>query len=230
VSAVRFYVALARQTIQTSFPMPLSLVVAATLVAIALSYGNERRDRPLAIAAAAIAAAAIFPLLQVLFFGVTDYRRSAEAIVVFGARANANATASDALADRVRTACSLYRAGFAPRIIMSGGPGEGKATEPQVMRALAQQLGVPPAAIIEDPAGVNTEATVRNTAGLLAASPARVLVVSHFYHLPRIKITYEHYGIEAFTVPSENTVPASMPFNLVRESAAFWWYYMRHLA
>ena len=68
-----------------------------------------------------------------------------------------------------------------PRVIMSGGPGQGRATEPQVMRALAQQLGVPSAAIIEDSAGVNTEATVRNTAKLLSP-PAQVLAVSHFYH------------------------------------------------
>ena len=228
VSAIRFYVALARREIHTSFPVPLSLIVAVVLIAAAVSYGKEHRDRPLTIAAAAIAAAAVFPLLQVCFFGITDYRRPAEAIVVFGARANADGTASDALADRVRTASALYRAGLAPRVIMSGGPGVGRATEPQVMRALAQQLGVPATAIVEDSAGVNTEATVRNTAKLLSASP-RVLVVSHFYHLPRIKITYEHYGIEAFTVPSEDTVPFSMPFNLLRESAAFWWYYVRHL-
>jgi vancomycin permeability regulator SanA len=227
ISAVRFYALLARGFIHTSFPLPLSLIVAVLLAVIAARFEHERRARPRTIIITAVAAALVFPLLQVCFFGATDYRRPAAAIVVFGARAKADGTASDALADRVRTACDLYHAGFAPRIIMSGGPGEGSATEPQVMRALAQRMGVPESAIEEDPAGINTEATVRNTARMMAARPC-VLAVSHFYHLPRIKITYQHYGVEAFTVPSVNSVPFSMPFNVVREDAAFWWYYARH--
>ena len=153
---------------------------------------------------------------------MTDYRRPADVIVVFGAKAN-DGMPSDALADRVRTACELYRAGLAPQLFLSGGPGE-----PQAMRALAQGLGVPPRAIIEDSAGVNTEATVRNTAALL--HPRRALAVSHFYHLPRVKMTYQRYGLDVLTVPSHNTVRSSMPFNLAREDAAFWWYYLRRLA
>jgi vancomycin permeability regulator SanA len=229
VSAVRFYIALANHEIHTTFPVPLSSIVALLLVAIVVAHEQEHHNQPLAVFANCMIAAAVFPLIQVCFFGVTDYRRPAEAIVVFGARAKADGSPSDALADRVRTGCDLYRAGMAPLIIMSGGPGEGRTTEPQVMRAFAQTLGVPAAAIVEDAGGVNTEATVRNTARLLR-SPARILVVSHFYHLPRIKITYQHYGIEAFTVPSRNSVPLSMPFNIARESAAFWWYYARHFA
>ena len=230
LNAIGFYVALAKHEMHTSLPVPLSAIVALVLIAIAIEHGRSHEERPVALAAAALGAAFVFPVLQVCFFGLTDYRRPAEAIVVFGARANADGTPSDALADRVRTACSLYRAGFAPRIIMSGGPGAGQASEPQVMRALAQRLGVPAAAIIEDPAGVNTEATVQNTMRILSAPPARVLAVSHFYHLPRIKLAYQRRSVEAFTVPSEDTVPWSMPFNLMRETAAFWWYYLRDVA
>src|SRR5215470_10709375 len=58
VSAIRFYAALARQAIRTAFPLPLSLIVAVVLIAIAIAYGNEGRERPWAIAAAAVAAAA----------------------------------------------------------------------------------------------------------------------------------------------------------------------------
>ena len=79
---------------------------------------------------------------------------------------------------------------------------------------------MPASAIVEDNAGINTEATVRNTARIVGAPPARILTVRNVYHLPRIKLTYANHGIEAFTVPSEDTVPWSMPFNLARESAA----------
>jgi uncharacterized SAM-binding protein YcdF (DUF218 family) len=75
---------------------------------------------------------------------------------------------------------------------------------------------------------VNTESTARNTAALLQ-SPARILAVSHFYHLPRIKMTYQRYGREVYTVPCIDSVPLSMPFNVAREVAAFWRYYLRRV-
>ena len=229
VNAVRFYAALAKGTIRSTVPLPLSAIVAAALIAIAIGHDRAEHANGFAIAVSAIAAAAVFPLLQICFFGATDYRRPADVIVVFGARANADGTPSRALADRVRTACDLYRAGLAPRILMSGGPGEGATTEPRAMRILAERLGVPANAIVEDAAGLNTDATVRNTPRALPVRPARALVVSHFYHLPRIKMAYQRSGIDAFTVPSRDTVPFSMPFNIAREDLAFWWYYVRDL-
>ncbi|HEX2948824.1 MAG TPA: hypothetical protein VHV83_04545 [Armatimonadota bacterium] len=60
-----------------------------------------------------------FPLVQIYCYGTTDYRRPADVIVVFGARAYADGEPSTALADRVRTACMLYHAGYAPCLIFS---------------------------------------------------------------------------------------------------------------
>jgi len=77
---------------------------------------------------------------------------------------------------------------------------------------------------VEDDAGVNTESTVRNTVGM---TRGRILAVSHFYHLPRIKMTFQRYGSDVFTVPSGTTDYAIMPFQLAREDAAFWTYYLR---
>ena len=157
-------------------------------------------------------AAIIFPLAQISLFGFTDYRRPADVIVVFGA-------SGEPLYDRLRTACDLYRQGFAPKLLFSGGPGE-----PEQMRNYAIHHGVPASATLEDAAGVNTEATVRNT---VEASRGRILAVSHFYHLPRIKMTFQRYGSEVYTVPSETTMYALMPYQLAREDAAFWAYYLR---
>src|SRR5258706_51852 len=168
------------------------------------------------------------PLAQISLSGAPDYRRKADLIVVFGARAYANGRPSDALADRVRTGAALYRAGFAPRLVFSGGPGEGALDEPAVMARYAESLGVPESAILRDPLGINTESTVRNTAAL--GDRQRVLAVSHFYHLPRIKMTFQRYGMNVYTVPSETTVRQGMPFNLVREDVAFWAYYLRRFS
>ena len=74
-----------------------------------------------------------FPLSQILFFGKTDYRRAADVAVVFGARAYADGRPSDALADRVRAACELYRSGTVTKLIFSGGPGDGAIHETEAV-------------------------------------------------------------------------------------------------
>ena len=226
-NAIRFYVLLHRGDFTTAMPLPLSLFVA---VALAMLIAGQRRPGPShrsLVVLTFVAAAILFPLAQISLFGMTDYRRPADLIVVFGARAYADGSPSLALADRVRTGCELYRAGLAPKLFLSGGPGEGAVDEPESMRRLARKLGVPDSAIVRDPLGVNTESTVRNA---LALRPRRVLAVSHFYHLPRIKMTCQRYGFSAvYTVPSRNSVPMQMPINLVREDVAFWAYYLRRL-
>jgi len=62
---------------------------------------------------------------------------------------------------------------------------------------------------------------------LLSEKPQRILAVSHFYHLPRIKMTFQRYGAEVLTVPCGTSVSSDMPFNLIREDLAFWAYYLR---
>src|SRR5438105_2878440 len=89
VDAARYYIVLARGEIRTSIPIPLSLLIASTLALLLSAQFRESRraSRPLFIGSF-IAAAIVFPLLQVALFGVTDYRRSADVNVVFGARAS----------------------------------------------------------------------------------------------------------------------------------------------
>src|SRR5437868_14663387 len=84
----------------------------------------------------------VFPLLQTVCFGKTDYRREADVAVVFGARAYADGRPSDALADRVRTACELYQRGIVKKLLLSGGPGDGLVSETEAMRRMALSLRV----------------------------------------------------------------------------------------
>jgi uncharacterized SAM-binding protein YcdF (DUF218 family) len=238
-NAAQFYILLARGTLRAGVPIPLSLFVLAALVVILLA--NLRSAMPLPspakpvrvqIAAVCAICALGFPLLQMFCFGKTDYRRSADVAVVFGARVYADGRPSDALADRVRTACQLYRDGLVAKLIFSGGPGDGPVHETESMKRMAVQLGVSPSDILLDPAGVNTQATVRNTELMFQQlKPARILVVSHFYHLPRIKLAYRRTGQEVYTVPArESYLLRQLPYNMAREVAALWVYYLRPLA
>ena len=220
--------------IRSDFPLPLSGVMLIVLTANFWAVGQRelaRHSRGLdrsACLGAIVAAAVLFPLAQMYCFGRTDYRRQADVIVVFGCLIRADGTPSMALADRVRTGVELYQAGLANRLIFSGGPGEGPTHETEAMRRLAMQLGVPASAIEVDLDGLNTQATVRNVVAQdWESGRPRVLAVSHFYHLPRIKLCFRRAGWEVFTVPAnESRELHSLAHYLLREVAALWWYYL----
>ncbi len=236
-NTAQFYTLLARGLVSRGIPIPLSLFVSIGL-AIVLTAAWPRPLPPrrtgglLPILVVACCCAVCFTVAQMLFFGKTDYRRPADAAVVLGARAYADGRPSDALADRVRTACGLYQDGLVRRLIFSGGPGDGAIHETEAMKRMALGLGVKAEDIWLDKAGVNTQATVRNTEALLLQWHAsRVLVVSHDYHLPRIKLTYQRAGWDVFTVPAKQSyLLRQTPYNMAREVAALWVYYLRPLA
>jgi len=99
------------------------------------------------------------------------------------------------------------------------------------MKRMALQLGVQSDDILVDQGGLNTQATVKDTEAICSRLHySRILVVSHFYHLPRIKLTYQRDGWEVFTVPAKETyLLRQMPYNMAREIAALWVYYLRPL-
>ena len=166
--------------------------------------------------AGAIVSAPILLLGHLFSFGSTDYTRTADAIVVFGAKAYKDGTPSLALDDRVQHGIRLYHAGVAPVLVMSGGD-----NEPAVMKRLALEAGVPEAAIEVDPEGLNTYHTLRNV------KVRRVVAVSHYYHLARIKLTAHRLGIRCATSPCRMTRRLlHEPWYVTRECAAFVGYYL----
>jgi vancomycin permeability regulator SanA len=226
-----FWRLLHRGTVQSSFPVPFSAFVLLALVVVLRSLGAQSTARPFVIAVTVAACGIAFPLAQLLCFGLTDYRRPADAAIVLGARAYASGRPSLPLAQRVRTGCELYREKLVPVLVFSGGPGDGEIDEPEAMTRYAARFGVPPAAVISDPAGLNTEATVQNTLRLAAQRRfTRLIVVSHFYHLPRIKMTYRRFGADVATVPARiDRFTPDILFNVAREIPALWVYYLRAL-
>lgn len=209
--------------------VPISLVLCVGFVLVARSA----RTAPIAMAPRSrLSSLALIPamvvaflLSQILIFGVTDYRRPADAIVVLGARAYVDGTPSLALPDRVATGVALYQQGLAPRLIMSGGPGDGSITEAQAMAKYAVQLGVPREAILLDEHGTNTGATARNIAHALPPGQ-RVLAVSHAYHLARVKLAFQQRGVIAYTVPAKETrTLLTWPLFVAREVAALGVYF-----
>ena len=218
--------------------MPLSLltmVVFLWLLTVAIRYRDLSAGRPVVRAvgiAVVVGMMAVgFPLAQMVFFGKTSYARKVDAIVVFGAGVHPDGRMSLALADRVRTACDLYRDGLTEWLIVSGGPGMGDVHETEAMRTAAIEWGVPAERILVEPDGLNTDATAANTVLMFNQyNIRRVLAVSHWYHLPRIKMTYQRVGWDVLTTPARETRTLRLlPYYLAREVAAVWVYYLRPL-
>ena len=226
-------------TISASFPVPFSLIVAACLSLISTGvwwpfHSRETRSGRLyfgLLAVTFLACGFLFPLAQMACFGTTDYRRKADVIVVFGAKVFPDGRLSSALEERVRTGCELYHSGLASHILFSGGPGTGQIHETVGMQRRAIQLEVPAEAITLDPDGWDTDLTAENTLRLASQHQwRRILAVSQFYHLPRIKLAFHRHGSEVYTVPSIRLYQLRyLPYFMLREVAAWWVYYVRPL-
>lgn len=234
-NVIGFYQAWGAGSIRPAAPVPFSAIVGAALLGVGLhawlsaAPGYLKRADSVAAFGVAVALMLAFPIAHVLFFGTTDYRRPADVAVVLGARVHDDGHLSWSLEDRVQTAVELYDDGLVRGLVMSGGVGANGVDEASAMRDRAVELGVPRDVVLVDSMGVDTDATVADTVPLLAREGARrVLVVSQFYHLPRIKMAYRAAGLDVYTVPAKERVPITKtPLFVVREIPGFWVYWAR---
>jgi vancomycin permeability regulator SanA len=238
-NATSYYRLLIAGQIQSSCLIPFSVLIALCLGLIQRAVWRtdaddhavlKKLDRP-TIAITCLISGLLFPVAQMVCFGMTDYRRQADVILVFGAKIFDNGQLSWTLEERVRMGCELYHQGLADEIVFSGGPETESVHEAEGMRLRAIELGVPAAAIHVDLDGLDTESSVIN---MLRMAPERnwyrILAVSQFFHLPRIKLTFHRHGSEVYTIPARRLrrIP-NEPYTMLREVAAWWAYYVRPL-
>ena len=96
------------------------------------------------------------------------------------------------------------------------------------MAKYARENGIPENALIIDDVGTNTDASIKNTSAIAKERGYKLLAVSSFYHLPRIKLGYYIYGCDVATVPSmANVQEEDVQFYMFREIGAWWgyWFY-----
>jgi uncharacterized SAM-binding protein YcdF (DUF218 family) len=138
-----------------------------------------------------------------------DERHEADAIVVLGA-AQYNGRPSPVFQARLDHALRLYRERLAPRIVVTGGRARGDAESEAVVgrRYLATQ-GVPRTALVAEPAGRSTEASISAVARWLrAAQHQSVILVSDPFHMARLRAEARRTGITAYLSPT-STSPIS---------------------
>jgi uncharacterized SAM-binding protein YcdF (DUF218 family) len=109
-----------------------------------------------------------------------------DTIIVLGTPANLNGTPSPEQRARVFEGVREYRAGVAPRLIMSGGPAHNQFVEAHVMAQFAESLGVPASDILEEGQAQNTIQNIYYSAVIMHAHGwSSAEVVSSPYHLGR---------------------------------------------
>lgn len=136
-------------------------------------------------------------------YGHQEWARPAQAIVILGARVEADHQAGDSLRARTLKAVELYRRGIAGKIICTGGLGTYAPTEAQVSANLAHSLGVPESDLLLEMRSTNTEENTRNAAGICRRYGwTQVVAVSDPYHLWRVKRDFSAVGITPYTSPA----------------------------
>jgi uncharacterized SAM-binding protein YcdF (DUF218 family) len=160
-------------------------------------------------------------LVTVLVVSQQDQRRPVDAIVVLGA-AQYNGRPSPVLRARLDHALQLYHEGFAPRIVVTGGVGRGDTTsEALVGRNYLLNQGVPPSAVVVQPQGRSTQASMTAVADWLEAQHLRrVILVSDPFHMFRLRLEARRTDLEAYTSPTESSPISDNPVLELRYLAA----------
>ena len=175
-----------------------------------------------------VATCLLLPLVLIFSFGAIDHRTQAGAAVVFGAQVYPSGQLSLALSNRMDKGIELYEQNYVKYLIVSGGVDVGGTSEAACMAKYAKEKGVPESALIVDDVGTNTDASIKSTSALAKERGYKLLAVSSFYHLPRIKLGYYVYGSEVATVPSMSNINEDdVYFYMFREVGAWWeyWFY-----
>jgi uncharacterized SAM-binding protein YcdF (DUF218 family) len=123
----------------------------------------------------------------------------ADAIVVLGAPLLSDGSVGEVLAERVRAGVELWRAGVAPRVVLSGGRTRGAPrSESEAMGELARGLGLPDDALLLESESQTTYENAHRVAELLGARGwRRVVVVTTPFHLRRAVRWFRRAGLEA---------------------------------
>ncbi len=123
-----------------------------------------------------------------------------DAMVVLSGGRYFDGSLNEASLERTVAAVRLYRLGFAPRVLFTGGPCCGESAS-ALMAQLAVELGVPADAVQLEERSMRTSENARFCAAMLRQQHVdRVLLVTGALHLLRAQQAFEAAGVEVVPV------------------------------
>jgi len=131
-----------------------------------------------------------------------------QAIVLLGGGVRPTAdgskgTDATAAVDRILRAAELWKAGKAPRIIVTGAYGGADWSEAHAMRYWLQAMGVPSEAVVLEPEARNTRQHPAKVRALLESPDAPFLLVTSALHMPRAIANFRAAGLRPIAAPAD---------------------------
>ena len=130
-----------------------------------------------------------------VFAGLQQRIGKADVALVLGSKVELDGSPSRRLAARLDRTLELFRAGYFPKIIVSGATGQEGHDEALTMKAYLVDKGVPEDRIIVDSAGATTFLSAKNAREIARSQQfSTIFVVSQYFHLPRSRLALERCG------------------------------------
>ncbi len=176
----------------------------------------------------AAAAAFLYLCWEINRTGASDEARPADAVIVLGARVEADGRPGPDLRVRTQHAIGLYRQGLAPFVVCTGGYRDDPLSAAAVACALAVDQGVPREQALLADGSMTTREDAARAADLAAARGWKTaILVSHPLHLERARLLFEGERLTVYPSPT-NTDLAAIPWLTrawltARETAGIIW-------
>ena len=163
--------------------------------------------------------------LIVFAYGQTDRAQHEDVIIVLGSGLNEDLSPNSATIRRGQRGAELWKAGYAPMIICSGGFATWSSrSEAESCAQVLRENGVPADAIILENRSRSTEENAHYSHQIMQAHDWKsALVVSDGYHLLRATWIFSTEGIAGSTSPATSPPTLDLLRALIRELVALHW-------
>jgi len=142
-----------------------------------------------------------------------DTKTRSDVILVLGVKAYRGDTYNPCLISRMTHAANLYKAKYAPKILVSGGfDKEDKANEAETMKKIAVNLGVPSKDILLEASSTSTYENLLFSQKIVKSAHLNsVVIVTEPFHAARTTLVAKRLGLK-FTVSPTSTSPCWLPW------------------
>ena len=188
----------------TAMIQPLGILMLFAVSAVGILAGNSDAARGhsswIAIFVSTILTILCFAVVTVQSGGLSDVKPAASVptVLVIGGQLPANGELSEELTDRVTTGCRLITEKSGDRLLLFG------SSETQAMKALALESKVPEEKIEVNSEGGDIDSAIRTADSQINdKSDKRVIIVSHWFELARIRIAAKRDGLQVTAVAAE---------------------------
>jgi uncharacterized SAM-binding protein YcdF (DUF218 family) len=136
-------------------------------------------------------------------YGTHDQATKSDCIIVLGAAVQGT-TASPVFEERIRHGMSLYDSGYAPKLLFTGGIGDGQIhSEASVGRSIAIQHGIPVGDILVEEKSRTTQQNLSEALAVMRQHGiGSAVVVSDPLHMKRAMMMADDLGITATSSPT----------------------------